>query len=429
MNFAMHLSTSTIRIQPGNFNFSRVLGALGALALALMLTACGSDVSLDASSPQELALQRAANLPQADASELTNAQAQSFLQAAVGTRNTSTSATGSTSLRADELFGWAERNYPTLFPEGQTTNTWDVFLYRFYPTSAESSSGVYLGVSNGRVFLLGDSLTNGQILDVGAIDDFLGPVRGPLSVNDILVDRVSFGLPAVFRLAGNNFDTQNFDISIAQGRCINLSQVASSPSNIFVRCTPLATGPLRLQVKTSAGKVLFEKSFVVPSPRVLMQTNLGALTIELLPEAAPTTVINFLNYVHAGFYSSTIFHRLEQGFVLQGGLYNASLQPRGTPGDPIALESNNGLKNLKGTIAMARTSEPNSATSQFYFNLQDNPGLDFVSNVSLGYAVFGRIHEGLFLLDLFNSIQTVAREGFPSVPSFPLAIEFAAQIQ
>jgi|GEM_PF-453289 len=429
MNIAMHLSTSTTRRQQGNFNFSRVLGTLGALTLALMLTACGSDVSLDASSPQELALQRAARAPQADASALNNAQARSFAQVAVGTRNTTASTTASQPLRADELFDWAERNFPTLFPAGQTTQSWDAYLYRFYPASQENPSGVYLGVSNGRVFLLGDSLTNGQIADVGAIDDFLGPVRGPLTINDILADRVSFGLPAIFRLAGNNFDTQKFDIGVAQGRCVNLTQVASSVSNIFVSCTPLATGPLRLQVKGSTGQVLFEKSFVVPSPRVLMQTNLGALTMELLPEAAPISVINFLSYVHASFYNGTVFHRLEQNFVLQGGLYNAKLQPRGTPGDPISLESSNGLKNLKGTIAMARTTEPNSATSQFYFNLQDNPGLDFVSNANPGYAVFGRIIEGAFLLDLFNAIESGPNSGFPSVPSFPLAIEFTAQIQ
>jgi peptidyl-prolyl cis-trans isomerase A (cyclophilin A) len=156
---------------------------------------------------------------------------------------------------------------------------------------------------------------------------------------------------------------------------------------------------------------------------------LGSMVIELLPEAAPLSVLNFLQYVNSGFYNGTIFHRLEPGFVIQGGGYLPDVTAKTGLAAPIALESNKGLSNLKGTIAMARTAEANSATSQFYFNLADNPGLDYQSASSPGYAVFGRVVEGSFVLDLFSAVSTGSEGGLANVPTIDIIMRTVAQIQ
>ncbi len=122
----------------------------------------------------------------------------------------------------------------------------------------------------------------------------------------------------------------------------------------------------------------------------VFETSLGTIEIELDRQRAPLTVDNFVKYVKAGFYDGTVIHRVEPGFVLQGGGFTATAEKAaGLP--PIRLESNNGLKNLAGTIAMARTSVPDSATSQFFVNLADNPDLNYVSTAQPGYAVFGKV--------------------------------------
>ena len=142
-----------------------------------------------------------------------------------------------------------------------------------------------------------------------------------------------------------------------------------------------------------------------------METTLGSIAFELDAEAAPVTVENFLAYVDAGFYDGqdgageTIFHRVIAGFVVQGGGYTAS----GTLKDTlpaIVLESDNGLSNVRGTLAMARTGDPDSATSQFYVNLVDNTGLDYQSPSSPGYAVFGEVVAGLDVIDDIAAVTT-----------------------
>lgn len=349
--------------------------------------------------------------------EVQSAQARSFINAAVQATDSSSS------ISAEELFAWAERNYPTLFPDGPSTQTFEGYEFRFYP-----ATNWYLGVANNTVYVLNATETQGQVVPVGAITDFVEPIKGPLSLSDISVDRVSFGRQAVFRLNGANLDAEEFNLSVTEGLCANLSIIANSPTAVFVGCIVQSTGKLTLQATGSSG-VLLEQTFVVPSPRVVISTNLGSLVVELLPEAAPLTVLNFLQYVNAGFYNGTIFHRLEPNFVIQGGLYLTDLKAKAGLGPPISLESNKGLSNLNGTIAMARTSEPDSATSQFYFNLADNLGLDFQSASSPGYAVFGRVVEGGFVLDLFPAVPTVSEAGLNNVPSVDLVMRTVAQIQ
>lgn len=132
-------------------------------------------------------------------------------------------------------------------------------------------------------------------------------------------------------------------------------------------------------------------------PKVLVDTSLGEITIELLPTASPVTVENFLRYVRTQYYNGSIFHRVLPGFMVQGGGIKQNFKVQDTF-KPIPNESNNGLSNVRGTVAMARLQSPQSATSQFFINLVDNKELDY-ANGTLGYAVFGRVIDGMQVVD------------------------------
>lgn len=159
-------------------------------------------------------------------------------------------------------------------------------------------------------------------------------------------------------------------------------------------------------------------------PVVLLETNLGTIKIALNPQAAPVSVKNFLNYVNSGFYSGTIFHRVIPGFVIQGGGFTPELQLK-APNPPIKNEADNGLKNDRGTIAMARTGNPNSATSQFFINLVDNNGLNRPSPDGYGYAVFGKVVEGMEVVDKIATVSTSFQKGLENVPVTPVVIKSA----
>lgn len=148
--------------------------------------------------------------------------------------------------------------------------------------------------------------------------------------------------------------------------------------------------------------------------KVQLSTNKGDIIIELDKDKAPVTVENFLSYVNDGYYNGLIFHRVIPNFMIQGGGMTEFLQPKQTR-DSIKNEASNGLKNLRGTIAMARTSIPDSATSQFYINLVDNNFLDYTP-ANPGYAVFGKVVEGMDVVDAIGDVQTTRRAGFENVP-------------
>ncbi len=152
-------------------------------------------------------------------------------------------------------------------------------------------------------------------------------------------------------------------------------------------------------------------------PVVVMETSKGTIKIELNPERAPVTVKNFLEYVDAKFYDGTIFHRVIPNFMIQGGGFSPDMSEKPTRG-PIKIESDNGLANLRGTIAMARTSNPNSATSQFFINHKTNGVLDKSSprGDGFGYAVFGKVIEGLDVLDAIAAVPTGMAKGHGDVP-------------
>jgi len=160
------------------------------------------------------------------------------------------------------------------------------------------------------------------------------------------------------------------------------------------------------------------------NPEVEVQTTLGNFTIELYPDKAPKTVANFLQYIDDGFYTNTIFHRVIDGFMIQGGGFTQQFERKPTRA-PILNEADNGLKNLRGTIAMARTFDPQSATAQFYINVVDNPNLDFKDKTprGWGYAVFGKVVKGMEVVDAIKSQPTGPGGPFQGdVPRTPVVI-------
>ncbi len=158
-------------------------------------------------------------------------------------------------------------------------------------------------------------------------------------------------------------------------------------------------------------------------PKVLVKTSMGDITLELYPDKAPKSVENFLAYVKSGFYDGTVFHRVIEGFMIQGGGFTKDLRQKPTK-PAIPIESKNGLSNLRGTLAMARTQDPNSATAQFFINTVDNARLDYASDASPGYAVFGKVISGLDVVDKIKVTPTGAQGPFRSdVPVTPVVIE------
>jgi len=154
--------------------------------------------------------------------------------------------------------------------------------------------------------------------------------------------------------------------------------------------------------------------------RVVFETSEGRIVVEVLPDKAPKTVANFVQYVKDGFYDGTIFHRVIKGFMIQGGGFTPAMVQKPTR-PPVPIESNNGQKNVRGSVAMARTSDPNSATAQFFINVVDNAFLDYPGQDGAGYTVFGRVVEGMDVVDKIRAVPT----GGGDVPRTPVLIKSA----
>ncbi len=163
------------------------------------------------------------------------------------------------------------------------------------------------------------------------------------------------------------------------------------------------------------------------APRVALETSLGKIVIELNAQKAPRTVENFLAYVKAGFYDGTIFHRVIPGFMVQGGGFTAGMEQKPTK-PAIVNESSNGLANLRGTVAMARLPQPDSATAQFFINLVNNGFLDYPRAQGSGYAVFGSVVEGMDVVDKIAKVQTGTKNGMKDVPNEPVVIKKASVV-
>ena len=170
------------------------------------------------------------------------------------------------------------------------------------------------------------------------------------------------------------------------------------------------------------------------NPQVKLETSKGEVVLELYPDKAPTTVANFLSYVEDGFYNGTVFHRIILNFMIQGGAFDQQYQKKDTR-DAIQNEADNGLGNDRGTIAMARTSDPHSATAQFFINTVDNTPLNFTGKNprGWGYAVFGKVIKGMDVVDAISATPTGLGklQGYPArdVPTTPVVIKSAAVLK
>ncbi len=255
-----------------------------------------------------------------------------------------------------------------------------------------------------------------------------GSAEDNQQVSQVQAKTLSYGRAAVIQVAGTNLRaTMTVDTGVCKNPVFNQTQ--SVPQLAVLNCTVTATGEQPIAITGSNGQILYQGTLTVPQPQVVLGTSMGNVVMELNPTATPLSVNNFLGYVNSGFYNSTLFHRVIAGFVAQGGGYTAGLVKKSEQRPPIALESDKGLKNRRASLAMARTSEPNSATSEFYVNLVDNASLDYQSAASPGYAVFGEVVQGMDIVDAIGAAPTATVSGTPNVPVTDITIKFVLQSQ
>ena len=201
-------------------------------------------------------------------------------------------------------------------------------------------------------------------------------------------------------------------------------------SMAFAVALGLAGGGCSASDDTAGQQLPGGTSGMSDNPKVLIETTKGNITIELDAAKAPNTVANFMGYVQDGFYNGTVFHRVIPNFMVQGGGMDADMNEKKTK-DPIKNEANNGLKNLRGTLAMARTNAPHSASSQFFINVADNSFLDFRSESpqGWGYAVFGKVTEGMDVVDAIVSVKTGNHGFHQDVPVEPVVMNKVSVVE
>jgi len=178
----------------------------------------------------------------------------------------------------------------------------------------------------------------------------------------------------------------------------------------------------------ACGLALSAAALAADDPQVTLKTSMGEIVVELNQEKAPKTVSNFLQYVKSGFYKGTIFHRVIDGFMIQGGGMNDKFVSKPT-NKPVKNESDNGLSNLPYTIAMARTEDPDSATSQFFINVAANTGLDYPNHNGSGYTVFGKVVQGQEVVDKIKGVLVDDMRGMENVPVIPVVIQSATIVK
>ena len=256
----------------------------------------------------------------------------------------------------------------------------------------------------------------------------------PPVVTGFKVQTLQYGRSAVIYVGGN--DLRNSITVETSSACVKPNFAASSsPSLLVINCTITAVGDIPLTLKAANGQVLYQTTLQVPKPQVQFNisqgaSSLGSITLELDPTVAASTVNNFLYYVQSGYYTDTLFHRVMPGFVVQAGGYTSGMVKKPGQIDPIVLQSNNGLSNLRGTVAMARLSAPvDSATSEFYINLVDNTFLNYKSVNEPGYTVFGRVVNGMEVADAIAAQPTGTVNSNANVPITDIKITSVQQIK
>jgi cyclophilin family peptidyl-prolyl cis-trans isomerase len=263
-----------------------------------------------------------------------------------------------------------------------------------------------------------------------------GSGSSPAAVSEVTAVNPAVGKVTTFNILGANLPAS---IAATTTGCSNVAVISStSATSRQFTCTPDGTS---VAVSIDYGSTSpYKTSLAVPLPQVTFVTSVGTVVVELYPDKAPVTVKNFLNYVASGFYSNTIFHRVVPGFVTQGGGFVSdpvnTIQQKANSTAPIILESKNGLSNLKYTLAMARLGQPDTATSQFYFNAVNNTSLDNTSTTAVpnGYAVFGKAISGMAVLDSMNAVANAsltsgAYSGYTNVPTTALVLQSAIRTQ
>ena len=254
----------------------------------------------------------------------------------------------------------------------------------------------------------------------GGTNDFAPVVTG------VKVQSAQYGKTATIYLGGK--DLRSNLLVDTSGACTNPTFASNSNTDTLVlNCLVAKTGDFPLVVQTAEGAAIFSTTLNVPLPQVALITAKGSITVELDPTLAPISTNNFLSYVSKGFYRDTLFHRVIPNFVVQGGGYTTGMVKKTDQSAPIALESNKGLSNVRGSLAMARTNLPNSATSEFYINLVDNLSLDYKNAANPGYAVFGKVVQGMDVVDAIAAEPTGVVSGFSDVPLSEIALSLALQ--
>jgi cyclophilin family peptidyl-prolyl cis-trans isomerase len=261
----------------------------------------------------------------------------------------------------------------------------------------------------------------------GGGGDAGAPISDPPTVSSASgsAASVKYSQPLLVTINGTNLDSR---ITVSSPGCADMTRSTTAPNvssntTAYYQCRASAVGNQTVSItRSSDGAVLQTVNFAVPVPQVTMALSNGGavagnLVITLAPDKTPLTVDNFLKYVNAGFYDNTVIHRLSPNFVVQGGGYANPVSPAAIPthkttNAPIALEVNKGLSNVQWTIAMARTSEPNSATSEFFINLVNNSAALDPHAGSAGYAVFGNVSAGTDVVQAITTAPCQAMPGF-----------------
>lgn len=252
------------------------------------------------------------------------------------------------------------------------------------------------------------------------------PVPTVAAIASVVNAPLMYGKTATFTVTGTNFEN---GVTFTAPNCNNVKlESGGTATQQLWTCVPVHTGILSVTVGVTGAAGTTQIAPNVPMPQVTIKTSLGDIVLELDPNKAPLSVNNFLQYTSDGFYNDKIFHRVLKGFVIQGGGYNTALIRSGVLRAPIALEASNGLPNNRGTIAMARTTVPDSATSQFFINLIDNVSLNAAGN-SGGYAVFGKVITGMGTVDTIAAVPVSVSSISDGLPNTEVLITSVVQTQ
>jgi cyclophilin family peptidyl-prolyl cis-trans isomerase len=243
-------------------------------------------------------------------------------------------------------------------------------------------------------------------------------------VTGVKVQSVQYGKLATIYIGGK--DLRSSLTVDTGGVCTNPNFASNSTTDTLVlNCVASQAGDFYLTLQSPDGQTIYSTVVNVPLPQVTLITSKSSILLELDPVRAPISTNNFLTYVSNGFYSNTLFHRVIPNFVVQGGGYTTGMVKKTDQAAPIELESNKGLSNLRGTLAMARTNLPNSATSEFFINLIDNVSLDFKNTANPGYAVFGKVIQGMEVVDAIAAEPTSVIGNMSDVPTVDIVLSFA----